>query len=62
MANTYNDYIGTFWSPNNRSKIHKNFVPQPLPGSSFKTVISAATFPEAVDKMVCISHVFDGIF
>ena len=62
MANMYNNYIGTFWSPNNCSKIHKGFTPQPLPQSSFKTVISAATFPEAVDKMVHISHVFEGTF
>ena len=62
MANTYNDYIGTFWSLKNRSKILKDFIPQPLPGSSFKMIISAAAFPKAVDKLVCISHIFEGNF
>ena len=54
-AHTYNDYIGVFWSPINCSKICDQFFPQPLPRSSFNRVLSAATFPEAVDKMVCIS-------
>ena len=54
-VNTFNDYIGVFWSPNNCSKIRDEFVPQPLPQSSFNRVLLAATFPEAVDEMVCIS-------
>ena len=62
MANMYDNYIGFFWSPKNRSKLFKDFIPQPLPGSSFKTIISAAVFPNAVDKMVRISHVFEGTF
>ena len=53
-AHTYNDYVGVFWSPINCSKIRDQFFPQPLPRSSFSRVLSVATFPDTVDKMVCI--------
>ena len=51
-AHTYSDFVGVFWSKINRHKIRERFSPQPIPNSIFGRVLSAATFPEAVDKMV----------
>lgn len=51
-ANTYADYVGTFWSKQKRSILKDDFAPQPIDGSKFKRILSAAVYPEAVDKMV----------
>ena len=51
-AHTYSDFVGVFWSKINRHKLRDHFFPQPIPHSTFNRVLIAATFPEAIDKMV----------
>ena len=55
-VNTPADYTGYFWKKSNRLALRKTFDVLEIPGSTSKTPLKCACYPEAIDKMVSVNE------